>query len=81
VDEVIERMNEYYLNKESWDTIVELGVDAHKDVDVLKKITAATKSNFTRKFVSCHQVAFSCTDRDLGTMPRSTLYPSTRPKT
>jgi len=81
VDEVIERMDEYYLNKESWDTIVELGVDVHKDVDVLKKITAATKSNFTRKFVSCHQVASSCTDRDLGTMPRSTLYPSTRPKT
>ena len=54
MDEVIERMDEYYLNKESWDTIVELGVDAQKDVDVLKKITAATKSNFTRKYVSSH---------------------------
>lgn len=53
VDEVIERMDEYYLSKESWDTIVELGVDANKDVDVLKKITTATKSSFTKKYVPC----------------------------
>jgi replication factor C subunit 1 len=82
VDEVIEYMDDYYLNRESRGTIVQLGADTHKDVDVLKKITAATKCNFTRKYVSCrHQAAFSCADKNLGTMPRSTLCPSTRLKT
>ena len=49
VDEVIDRMDEYYLSKEDWDTIVELGVGDKKDDVVLKKITAATKSSLTRK--------------------------------
>ncbi|KDQ28549.1 hypothetical protein PLEOSDRAFT_1023645, partial [Pleurotus ostreatus PC15] len=30
VDKVIERMDEYYLSKEDWDTVVELGVDQNK---------------------------------------------------
>lgn len=51
VDDVIERMDEYFLSKEDWDTIVELGVDENKDDLVLKKISTATKSNFTRKWV------------------------------
>jgi replication factor C subunit 1 len=49
VDEVIDRMDGYYLSKEDWDTIVELGVGDRKDDVVLKKITAATKSSLTRK--------------------------------
>jgi len=42
-------MDEYYLSKEDWDTIVELGVDDRKDDVVLKKITPATKTSLTRK--------------------------------
>lgn len=42
-------MDEYYISREDWDTIVELGVDQHKDDIVLKKIPAATKTAFTKK--------------------------------
>ena len=51
VDEVIEIMDDYYLSKEEWDTIVELGVGQNKDDVILKKISSATKSAFTRKCV------------------------------
>lgn len=51
VPEVIERMDEYYLSKEDWDALVELGLDQNKDELVLKKISAATKAAFTRKYV------------------------------
>ncbi|KAG6885025.1 hypothetical protein C0993_006441 [Termitomyces sp. T159_Od127] len=50
VDEVIERMDEYYLSKEDWDSVVELGVDQNKDDLVLKKISAATKAALTKKY-------------------------------
>jgi len=49
VDDVINYMDEYYLSKEDWDTIVELGVGDSKDDKVLKKISTATKSTFTKK--------------------------------
>ena len=49
VDEVIERMDEYFLSREDWDTVVELGVDDHRDDHILKKIPTATKTAFTRK--------------------------------
>jgi replication factor C subunit 1 len=42
-------MDEYYLSKEDWDTVVELGVDQSKYDTVPKKITPTTKSTFTRK--------------------------------
>ena len=37
-------MDEYYLSREDWDTVVELGLDEQKDEIVLKKISAATKT-------------------------------------
>lgn len=49
MDEVIEHMDSYYLSKEEWDTIVELGVGAQSDDQVLKKIPTQAKSAFTRK--------------------------------
>ena len=49
VDDVIAHMDEYFISREDWDTIVELGVDDKKDEGVLKKISTATKTNFTRK--------------------------------
>ncbi|TNY21158.1 DNA replication factor C large subunit [Rhodotorula diobovata] len=51
VDEVIELMDEYYLGRDEWDTIVELGVgDGRTMEEVLKKIPSQTKSAFTRKY-------------------------------
>ncbi|THH06057.1 hypothetical protein EW145_g4345 [Phellinidium pouzarii] len=50
VEEVIETMDEYYLSKEDWDTIVELGLDQYKDDVVLKQISTATKTQLTRKY-------------------------------
>ncbi len=44
-------MDEYFLSKEEWDTLVELGLDEHRDEVVLKKISTATKSTLTRKCV------------------------------
>jgi replication factor C subunit 1 len=49
VEDVIERMDEYYLSREDWDTVVELGVDQNKDDLVLKKISTATKTTLTKK--------------------------------
>ena len=42
-------MDDYYLSKEEWDTIMELGVGENKDDVVLKQISTATKMQLTRK--------------------------------
>lgn len=42
-------MDEYFLSKDDWDAMVELGVGSRRDEDVLKKIPSATKAAFTRK--------------------------------
>ena len=44
-------MDEYYLSKEDWDTILELGVDDKKDQIVTKDISTATKTALTKKWV------------------------------
>lgn len=49
VEDVIERMDDYYLSKDEWDALIELGVDQNKEEIILKKISTATKSNFTKK--------------------------------
>ncbi|CAK5275876.1 unnamed protein product [Mycena citricolor] len=70
VEEVIERMDEYYLTKEDWDTIVELGVDEKKDDAVLKRISTATKTALTRKYnASDHPIPFYKAT-DLGKAPK-----------
>ncbi|KAF7330940.1 Replication factor C subunit 1 [Mycena venus] len=70
VEEVIEKMDEYYLTKEDWDAIVELGVDEKKDDDVLKKISTATKTTLTKKYnASEHPIPFYKAS-DLGKAPK-----------
>ncbi|KAJ7481567.1 replication factor RFC1 C terminal domain-containing protein, partial [Mycena latifolia] len=70
VPEVIEMMDEYYLTKEDWDTIVELGVDEKKDDIVLKKISAATKTSLTKKYNAAqHPIPFHKAS-DLGKVPK-----------
>lgn len=44
-------MDEYYLSKDEWDTIVEIGVGDQSGEIINKKISGATKSALTRKFV------------------------------
>ncbi|KAG8901434.1 hypothetical protein FRB99_005308 [Tulasnella sp. 403] len=59
VSDVIQTMDDYYLSKEEWDCLVELGVGDRQDEIVLKKIPPATKTAFTRKYNSMdHPVAF-----------------------
>ncbi|KAF9475821.1 DNA replication factor C, large subunit [Pholiota conissans] len=70
VSEVIERMDDYFLSKEDWDTIVELGVGERKDDLVLKKISAATKTALTRKYNSAeHPIPFHKAE-DLGKLAK-----------
>ncbi|KAH7881856.1 replication factor RFC1 C terminal domain-containing protein [Phlebopus sp. FC_14] len=70
VDDVIEGMDEYYLSREDWDTIVELGVDQNRDDIVLKKISTATKTAFTKKYnAGEHPIPFHKAV-DLGKAPK-----------
>ncbi|KAG1724915.1 replication factor RFC1 C terminal domain-containing protein [Suillus lakei] len=70
VDDVIERMDEYYLSREDWDTIIELGVDAQKDDVINKLIKPATKTSFTKKYNSTdHPIPFHKA-MDLGKVPK-----------
>ncbi|KZT38716.1 DNA replication factor C, large subunit [Sistotremastrum suecicum HHB10207 ss-3] len=70
VDEVIESMDEYFLSREDWDSLVELGVGDHKDETVLKKISTATKTSFTRKYnTQDHPIPFHKAT-DLGKVPK-----------
>lgn len=59
VSEIIKVMDEYYLTKEDWDVIMELGVGSNKPEDVLKSVPTAVKSGFTRKYnTTSHPVPF-----------------------
>ena len=71
-------MDEYYISREDWDTIVELGVDQNKDDIVLKKVSAATKTSFTKKCVAFLSVAHrrSCEGNGVGTMRANIRYRS-----
>ena len=63
-------MDGYFLSREDWDTIVDLGLGAHKGEDVLKKIPTQTKSAFTRKYNAAeHPIAFHRA-QDLGKAPK-----------
>ncbi|KZV77014.1 DNA replication factor C, large subunit [Peniophora sp. CONT] len=70
VEGVMETMDEYYLSREDWDTIVELGLGDFRDTVVLKKIPTATKTAFTKKYNSRdHPIPFHRA-QDLGKAPK-----------
>ncbi|KAH8924192.1 DNA replication factor C, large subunit [Atractiella rhizophila] len=50
IDEVIQAMDDYYLSKDEWDALVELGIGDNEGEPMLKKIPSATKAAFTRQF-------------------------------
>lgn len=49
VSDVIEAMDAYYLSKDEWDAMLELGIGSNKGEELSNKISSATKSAFTRK--------------------------------
>ncbi|CAA18875.1 DNA replication factor C complex subunit Rfc1 [Schizosaccharomyces pombe] len=59
VPEIIELMDEYYLNREDFDSITELVLPADAGEKLMKTIPTAAKSAFTRKYnSSSHPIAF-----------------------
>lgn len=44
-------MDAYYLSKDEWDSVLELGVDKNNGDEIMKKIPGPVKSAFTRKQV------------------------------
>ena len=53
-------MDQYYLTKDDWDALVELGVGDNNEEAVLKKISAATKTNFTKKYGYSYHYDYRC---------------------
>ena len=41
-------MEQYYLNKEDWDSVMELGLGTFSMDKIKEKIPTQTRSNFTR---------------------------------
>ena len=57
IDEIIDLMDSYFITRDDWDYIMELGVGA-QDQDTVK-ISTKAKSNFTRKYnAASHPVPF-----------------------
>ncbi|KAJ9118684.1 hypothetical protein QFC22_003904 [Naganishia vaughanmartiniae] len=63
VDEIMPYLDEYYLNKEDWEALVDLGVGDMEGEAMMKKIPTQTKSTFTRIYNKVdHPVAFHKAD-------------------
>lgn len=59
IADVIQAMDDYYLSKDEWDAVLELGIGENSGEPILKKIPAATKSALTRKYNSSdHPIPF-----------------------
>ncbi|KAI9098333.1 putative DNA replication factor C subunit Rfc1 [Phlyctochytrium arcticum] len=50
IDDVIKTMDEYYLTKDDWDAILDLGVGMNAPTKLLSKIPTAVKTSFTRTY-------------------------------
>lgn len=50
IEAVIAAMDEYYLTKDEWDGLVDMGIGDNSGEPLLKKIKPATKTAFTRKY-------------------------------
>jgi replication factor C subunit 1 len=67
IDPVIELLDDYYLTKDEWETIAELGVGDNQSEALLKRIPGATKAAFTRKYNSTsHPIPFHSGGGDVG---------------
>ncbi|KAF9206942.1 hypothetical protein BGZ49_001536 [Haplosporangium sp. Z 27] len=52
IPDLIEFMDSYYLSKEDWDSVLELGIGRNDGKKVMDSIPSTTKSAFTRKYNS-----------------------------
>ncbi|KAG8720285.1 hypothetical protein FRC08_000645 [Ceratobasidium sp. 394] len=52
ISDIIETMDSYYLSKDDWDSVVELGVGVNNGDELVKKIPGPVKAAFTRKYNS-----------------------------
>ncbi|KAK9765690.1 DNA replication factor C complex subunit Rfc1 [Basidiobolus ranarum] len=50
IPSVMELMDEYYLNKDDWDSLIDMGVGSFSGEKILSKIPTNVKSNFTRTY-------------------------------
>lgn len=59
IPEIIETMDEYYLTKDDYDSLLELGVGENGKEEIEQKIASATKAAFTRQYNKvAHPTAF-----------------------
>ncbi|KAG8742351.1 hypothetical protein FRC10_001632 [Ceratobasidium sp. 414] len=59
ISDIIETMDSYYLSKDDWDSVVELGVGVNNGDELVKKIPGPVKAAFTRKYNSSdHPIPF-----------------------
>ncbi|RHZ80484.1 hypothetical protein Glove_135g21 [Diversispora epigaea] len=59
INKVIGLMDYYYLTKDDWDAIMELGVGSNDGEKILKEIDKYVKTNFTKRYnVTSHPVSF-----------------------
>ena len=49
ISKVIEKMDEYYLNREDWDSLMELGLGPNSTNKLLSNVSTKVKTAFTRK--------------------------------
>ncbi|CAG8611776.1 9572_t:CDS:10, partial [Paraglomus occultum] len=52
ISKVIEKMDEYYLNREDWDSLMELGIGPNSSNKLLSSVNTKVKTAFTRKYNS-----------------------------
>ena len=53
-------MDDYFISKDDWDTLIELGVGDNRDEIILKKISSGVKTAFTKKYglMSCRTLIY-----------------------
>ncbi|SCU89497.1 LAFA_0E18558g1_1 [Lachancea sp. 'fantastica'] len=76
IPDVIQIMDDYYLSKEDWDSIMEFLIGNDKTEAQIKKIPTAVKSGFTRKYnAMVHPVAIYKTGSTIAVGGRSKEAP------
>ena len=78
ISEVIQLLDDYYLTKEDWDTVMDFMIGSDRTEPLLKKIPTSVKSSFTRKYNSTtHPVSIYRTGSTsgVGNGSRSTVRP------
>ncbi|KAG8693390.1 hypothetical protein FRC09_010544 [Ceratobasidium sp. 395] len=59
IPDIIETMDSYYLSKDDWDSVVELGLGVNNGDEIMKKVPGPVKAAFTRKYNSSdHPIPF-----------------------